>query len=113
MIKTQFFTRIVGHWANIVVTDGIVENGKITGAKYTTYLVWIPRYEYRILPDREALDKSNRRIDVNFIQGTSDEVTPGGYQIPEAFYFGDNQTNYKLNKPIPGFWMTKYQLTDK
>lgn len=99
-------------WANIVVTDGTVENGQITGGTYKNYFVWIPRYEYRILQDRDLESTANRRIEVNFIQGTSDEVTPGGYQIPEAFYWGDDSENYKNNKAITGYWMSKYQLSN-
>ena len=30
-------------WANIVVTDGTIKNGQITGATMTTYYTWIPR----------------------------------------------------------------------
>ena len=97
-------------WANIVVTDGTIQNGQITGATSTSYFVWIPRYEYRILTDRGNLSTSNRRIEVNFIQGTSNEITPG-YKVPEAFYWGDNE-DYKTNTPIKGYWMSKYQLSE-
>ena len=90
-------------WANIVVTDGIVENGTITGATYTTYLTWMPRYEYRILTDRANTDTANRRTEVNFLSGTSTEVL-AGYQIPEAFIWDGRQ--------LPGYWITKYQLSN-
>ena len=98
-------------WANIVVTNGNIQNGKIIGATNTSYFVWIPRYEYRILSDRANLSTANRRIEVNFLQGNSGDVTPG-YQIPEAFYWGDNASNYKENKPITGYWISKYQLSN-
>ncbi len=35
-----------------------------------------------------------------------------GYKIPEAFYWGDNATNYMENKPLTGYWMSKYQLNN-
>ena len=79
-------------WANIVVTDGTVENGKITGAKAITYYVWIPRYKFR-------LDQTNQRSVVSFIEGTSTEVETG-YQIPEAFTFN--------GKELTGYWAMKY-----
>ena len=49
-------------WANIVVTDGKVENGEITGGSYQNYFVWIPRYQY-------SLDTTNQRTNVKFIDG--------------------------------------------
>jgi len=79
-------------WANIVVTNGTVENGKITGATLTTYYVWIPRYQFR-------LDQTNQRSIVSFIEGTSIEVETG-YQIPEAFTFN--------GKELTGYWAMKY-----
>ena len=93
-------------WANIVITDGVVADGKITGATLTTYLVWIPRYEYRITTDRANLSLENRRTNVNFIQGTSTETTTG-YTIPDAFKWGDSG-----EKQITGYWMAKYQLSN-
>lgn len=94
-------------WANIVVTDGTVKNGKIEGGTYKNYFVWIPRYAYK-------LDTLKQRSDIKFIEGTaeaSEELTSEGYKIPEAFYYGDNE-DYKQNTPIPGYWMSKYQLSD-
>ena len=90
-------------WANIVVTDGVVQNGKITGAKTTTYLVWIPRYSY-------SLDTTNKKTNVIFLEGTSNEVEPG-HKIPEAFYWGDNETATQ-NTPLTGYWISKYQLSN-
>ena len=85
-------------WANIVVTDGKVKNGKIEGAKLTSYFVWIPRYQYK-------LDTMNQRTDVKFINGTGG-ATESGYVVPEAFSWGDsNQVQLK------GYWMSKYQLS--
>ena len=86
-------------WANIVVTDGTVTNGKITGATTTSYFVWIPRYQY-------ALDTVNQRTNVKLISGTGTE-TEAGYQIPEAFIWGDNN-----EVQLPGYWMSKYQISN-
>lgn len=66
-------------------------------------MVWIPRYEYMILSDRDNVNKQNRRTEVKFITGTSTE-TSTGYQIPEAFTFG--------GKELTGYWISKYQLSE-
>ena len=77
-------------WANIVVkTDNT-----------TTYYTWIPRYEFKITAAQQA-QPAQGRIDVNFIQGNSTDVTPG-YQIPEAFKFN--------GKELTGYWVAKYTL---
>ena len=83
-------------WANIKT----IANGT------ETYLTWIPRYEYKILSDRANLDTSNRRIDVTFI-GTNitNSNCTNGYKVPEAFTFA--------GKELPGYWITKYQLSEK
>lgn len=80
-------------WANIVTTANGTE----------TFMVWIPRYEYMILSDRDNVNKQNRRTEVKFITGTSTE-TSTGYQIPEAFTFG--------GKELTGYWISKYQLSE-
>ncbi len=86
-------------WANIVVTDGTIENGQIVGATSTTYLVWIPRYQY-------SLDTVNQRTNVKFVRGISTE-TEAGYKIPEAFTWGDSG-----EVQLTGYWMSKYQLSN-
>lgn len=86
-------------WANIVVTNGTVENGEIKEATSTSYFVWIPRYQY-------SLDTVNQRTNVKFIDGTSTQ-TQAGYQIPEAFSWGDNG-----EVQLTGYWMSKYQLSN-
>ena len=94
-------------WANIVVTDGQVVDGQIQNATTTNYLVWIPRYEYRIL-SRPNLSTANRRIETNFLAGTS-TTTSDGYQIPEAFTW---QKDDGTEVQIKGYWMSKYQLSN-
>lgn len=85
-------------WANIVVTDGTVIDGAITGATVTTYYTWIPRYEYRIISSEQA-KKETGRTEVRFISGTSTDVDTG-WQIPEAFKFNE--------KELTGYWAMKY-----
>ena len=82
-------------WANIVTTANNTE----------TYLVWIPRYEYRILSDRGNLNTANRRTDINFITTdiTNNNCTKD-YKVPEAFTWAGNE--------ITGYWMSKYQLNN-
>ncbi len=89
----------VKKWANIVVTDGTVENGKITGATSTSYFTWIPRYQY-------SLDTVNKRSNVKLMSGTGTQ-TQAGYKIPEAFTWGES-----TKKQLPGFWMSKYQISN-
>ena len=86
-------------WANIVVTNGTVENGQIKNATNTSYFVWIPRYQY-------SLDTVNQRTNVKFINGIDTKTQPG-YKIPEAFTWGDNG-----EVQLKGYWMSKYQLSN-
>ena len=85
-------------WANIVTTANGTES----------YFVWIPRYEYRILEDRENESLDNKRTDVNFITTdiTNDNCSTG-YKVPEAFTWGDNG-----DVQLTGYWMSKYQLSE-
>lgn len=73
-------------WANIVTRNNGLE----------TYYVWIPRYQF-------ALDYTNERSIVKFINGTSTEAEEG-YQIPEAFTFNGQE--------ITGYWAMKYTAGD-
>lgn len=94
----NWYNYTYSQWANIVITDGTVENGKITGETYKNYFVWIPRYAY-------MLDGTSQKSNVLFLEGTSSDV-PTGYKIPEAFKWGDN-----LEHDLTGYWISKYQLT--
>ena len=98
-------------WANIVVTDGTVQDGKIQEGATTNYFVWIPRYEYRILANRELENTANRRVEVNFIEGTNTN-TSAGYKIPEAFWWDKNGDGQQSNdEQLKGYWMSKYELS--
>lgn len=83
-------------WANIVVTDGTVQNGTIQGATSTSYFVWIPRYQY-------YLDTVNQRTKIEFLKDLSTQ-TNTGYKIPDAFTFDGKQ--------LYGYWMSKYELSE-
>lgn len=77
-------------WANIVTKNDGLEN----------YLVWIPRYQYR-------LNTTNQRVSIKFIKGTGTE-TQSGYQIPEAFTW----QNGTETKELEGYWISKYELSN-
>ena len=94
-------------WANIVVTDGTVKNGKIENATMTTYYTWIPRYEFTITSTQYAQSAAGR-TEVRFISGTSKE-TDIGYQIPEAFWFDKNGNGKEdEGEQLTGYWAMKY-----
>ena len=94
-------------WANIYVESSGIES----------YYVWIPRYVYK-LAGNERTDVKFVDINNNYKDGETDaeiswETLKGqGYMVPEAFYWGDNETDYTQNKAIPGYWMSKYQLNE-
>ena len=94
-------------WANIVVTDGTVSGGKITGATKTTYFTWIPRYEFKIDSTQQA-QPATARTEVRFLQGTSKD-TDAGYQIPDAFWFDKNSNGTQdEGEQLTGYWAMKY-----
>ena len=78
------------NWANIVTRNDGLES----------YYVWIPRYQY-------SLNQNTETSSIKFIKGT-DTKTDDGYQIPEAFTWGDNG-----EKQLTGYWMAKYQLSSE
>ena len=86
---SEWYTYTYSKWANIVTRA----NGT------NSYYVWIPRYQY-------LLDQTSQRSDIQFILGNGTD-TLTGYQIPEAFTWGDNG-----EKQLTGYWMSKYQLSE-
>ena len=100
-------------WANIFVeTNGV-------GSYYT----WIPRYCYKV----QTTEAGNERMDVKFIDcnnnyknaETGEEFTEKqlleeqGYQVPEAFWWDNNDDGEEtINERLPGYWITKYQLSE-
>ena len=86
---SEWYNYTYSKWANIVTRA----NGT------NSYYVWIPRYQY-------LLDQTSQRSDIQFILGNGTD-TLTGYQIPEAFTWGDNG-----EKQLTGYWMSKYQLSE-
>ena len=97
------------NWANIVVTDGTVSGGKITGATLTTYFTWIPRYEFKI-DSTQQTQPEKARTEVRFLSGTSKD-TDNGYQIPDAFWFDKNSDGKESDgEQLTGYWVMKYTV---
>ena len=106
-ISQKWYSYSESKWANIVVTDGTVKNGKIENATMTTYYTWIPRYEFTITSTQYAQSAAGR-TEVRFISGTSKE-TDIGYQIPEAFWFDKNGNGKEdEGEQLTGYWAMKY-----
>ncbi len=106
-IPQKWYSYSESKWANIVVTDGTVKNGKIENATMTTYYTWIPRYEFTITSSQYAQPAAGR-TEVRFISGTSKE-TDIGYQIPEAFWFDKNSNGIEdEGEQLTGYWAMKY-----
>ena len=106
-ISQKWYSYSESKWANIVVTDGTVKNGKIENATMTTYYTWIPRYEFTITSSQYAQPAAGR-TEVRFISGTSKE-TDIGYQIPEAFWFDKNGNGKEdEGEQLTGYWAMKY-----
>ena len=100
-------------WANIYVEDEGLDS----------YYVWIPRYCYKI--DTENSITGNERMDIKFInvyneyidaetgeKTTWDKLQEQGYQIPEAFSWEAQYNENCAFTIIPGYWMSKYQLSE-
>lgn len=102
-------------WANIVITDGNINGNNIENATATSYFVWVPRYQYRILSqvnDWSNRNTDNARTDVKFLSGTDRNVYDG-YQIPEAFWWDKNDNGQEDDgEQLTGYWMSKYQLNN-
>ena len=106
-IPSNWYNYSNSRWANIVVTDGTIKNGKIENATKTTYYTWIPRYEFTITSSQYAQPVAGR-TEVRFISGTSKE-TDIGYQIPEAFWFDKNSNGTEdAGEQLTGYWAMKY-----
>ena len=87
-------------WANIYY--------ELNGAN--TYYVWIPRYCFKLDQENERsdvkfIDTSNNYIDAEGNKITWEQLKEEGYQIPEAFQFGDYR--------IPGYWAMKYTAGER
>ena len=89
-------------WANIVTTN--------TDGSKKAYWIWIPRYAYK--PQYADVNVATAYMDIVFLRGTSETVPLGGYQIPESFYWGNDNDNMTNNTPLTGYWFAKYQVSN-
>ena len=108
-MPSNWYNYAESRWANIVVTDGTVSNGQITGATMTTYYTWIPRYEFKITSSQQA-QPATARTEVRFLSEKSKD-TDTGYQIPEAFWFDKNSNGVEDDgEQLTGYWAMKYTV---
>ena len=108
-MPSNWYNYSQSNWANIVVTDGTVSNGQITGATMTTYYTWIPRYEFKITSGQQV-QPAIARTEVRFLSEKSKD-TDTGYQIPEAFWFDKNSNGVEDDgEQLTGYWTMKYTV---
>ena len=108
-MPSNWYNYSQSNWANIVVTDGTVSNGQITGATMTTYYTWIPRYEFKITSGQQV-QPAIARTEVRFLSEKSKD-TDTGYQIPEAFWFDKNSNGVEDDgEQLTGYWAMKYTV---
>ena len=70
------------------------------------YLVWIPRYKYKIWTTTTSSNGSEQTIDIVFEDKTTPKstgTTVGSYRTHPAFTFGDTELN--------GIWVGKFETT--
>lgn len=104
-------------WANVLVEN----EGK------ETWLVWIPRYMYKIGgQDIEGNTIPAETVDIRFVDKNNDykhsgdesknkaeaDLLAAGYKLAEAFTWGDNETDVSQNNQLAGFWASKYEAND-
>ncbi len=91
-----------GKWANIVTENKGIE----------CYYTWIPRYCFKLnqttqRSDVKLIDINNNHKDPYTEEVTTwEELQKQGYQVPEAFEFGEEGSKQQL----PGYWAMKYNL---
>ncbi len=100
-------------WANIIVENNGIE----------TWLVWIPRYIYKLDNDSEIaeirfVDKNNNWTNPENDQTTTWEEMEREWTLPEAFVWSDEEGNSlgesddPFKKQLSGIWTTKYEVND-
>ena len=107
-------------WANIVtaseeLTDSEKADISTATTKNVAYLVWIPRYEYRLIDTSlesdyiEGATITKETASINFISTSTVTPTIDGYTIPETF-------TWKKGTPdeiqLSGYWVAKYESSD-
>ena len=100
-------------WANVVLTTSSSRSKYLntTGVSVSesdilAYLVWIPRYKYKIWTTTESSKGSEQTIDIIFEDKTTTKstgTTVGSYRTHPAFTFGDTELN--------GIWVGKFETT--
>ena len=100
-------------WANVVLTTSSSRSKYLntTGVSVSesdilAYLVWIPRYKYKIWTTTTSSKGSEQTIEVVFEDKTTTKstgTTVGSYRTHPAFTFGDTELN--------GIWVGKFETT--
>lgn len=91
-----------GKWANVVTENKGIE----------CYYTWIPRYCFKLNQSTQRADVKLIDINNNYKNPQTEEVTSWselekqGYQVPEAFEFGEEGKKTQL----AGYWAMKYNL---
>ena len=100
-------------WANVVLTTESSRSKYLntTGVSVSesdilAYLVWIPRYKYKIWTTTTSSKGSEQAIDIIFENTDTPKstgTTIGSYRTHPAFTFGDTELN--------GIWVGKFETT--
>ena len=100
-------------WANVVLTTSSSRSKYldttdvvVAESDILAYLVWIPRYKYKIWTTAESSKGSEQTIDIVFENKTTTKsigTTVGSYRTHPAFTFGDTELN--------GIWVGKFETT--
>lgn len=112
-IYSEWYDYNKQEWANVVlVTDesrATIQNNKpntpIEESDILAYLVWVPRYKYKLF-NVEAAVSSPKEIEVIFETSTNGKelgTTNGSYLTHPAFTFGTDE--------LEGLWMGKFETT--
>ena len=100
-------------WANVVLTTDTSRSKYLntTGVSVSesdilAYLVWIPRYKYKIWTTTTSSKGNEQTIEVVFEDKTTSKstgTTVGSYRTHPAFTFGNTELN--------GIWVGKFETT--
>lgn len=100
-------------WANVVLTTSSsrikylnTAGVSVSESDILAYLVWIPRYKYKIWTTTTSSEGSEQTIEVVFEDKTTPKstgTTVGSYRTHPAFTFGDTELN--------GMWVGKFETT--
>ena len=100
-------------WANVVLTTSSSRSKYldttdvvVSESDILAYLVWIPRYKYKIWTTAESSNGNEQTIDIIFEDKTTTKsigTTVGSYRTHPAFTFGNTELN--------GIWVGKFETT--